>query len=366
MRAIEICAGAGGLSLGLTRAGFDVLGVENNSDAVATHLEHCGPCELADATTWHPPHDADFVCGGIPCQPFSSAGKRLGLEDERGQLWVHLCRIADEARARALLIENVRGLTTTRDETGTTALRYLLQRLAARGWHTAHQILDAADYGVPQHRDRVFIVGFRDERALRSFRWPAPTHAPRGNLLGLPPYVSVREALGLQGAYRNGRDEGAKGWQGQRRLDVDDVAPTVGGRNNAEKLAPLDALDNPAPCVTATEHKAGPGFGSRGAKTGPRRCIDRLAAAGVLDRAATTVDTSGRLSAAGHHTSNKAGAVRLGVEQLALLQGFPPGWRFHGNKASQHRQVGNSVPPALGEAVGGSVMQALIATRGAA
>lgn len=342
MRAIEICAGAGGLSLGLTRAGFDVLGVENNSDAVATHVEHCGPCELADATTWHPPHDADLVCGGIPCQPFSSAGKRLGLEDERGQLWVHLCRIADEARARALLIENVRGLTTTRDETGTTALRYLLQQLAARGWHTAHQILDAADYGVPQHRDRVFIVGFRDERALRAFRWPAPTHAPRGNLLGLPPYVSVREALGLQGAYRHGRDEGARGWQGQRSLDVDDVAPTVGGHNNAEKLDPLDrpthtivtdgrpadakarkrwfaaldALDNHAPCVTATEHKAG--------------------------------------------------AVRLSVEQLALLQGFPPHWRFHGNKTSQRRQVGNSVPPALGEAVGGSVMRALIATRGAA
>lgn len=326
MRAIEICAGAGGLSLGLTRAGFDVLGVENNSDAVATHVEHCGPCELADATTWHPPHDADLVCGGIPCQPFSSAGKRLGLEDERGRLWVHLCRIADEARARALLIENVRGLTTTRDETGTTALRYLLQQLAARGWHTAHQILDAADYGVPQHRDRVFIVGFRDERALRAFRWPEPTHAPRGNLLGLPHYVSVREALGLQGAYRHGRDEGAKGWRGHRSLDVDDVAPADGGRNNAEKLA----------------------------------------AAGVLDRAATTVDTSGRLSAVGHHTSNKAGAVRLSVEQLALLQGFPPHWRFHGNKASQHRQVGNSVPPALGEAVGGSVMRALIATRGAA
>lgn len=346
VRAIEICAGAGGLSLGLSRAGFDVLGVENDSDAVATHAEHCGPCELADATTWHPPHDADLVCGGIPCQPFSIAGKRLGIDDERGQLWVHLCRIADEAHARSLLIENVRGLTTTRDETGTTALRYLLQQLSARGWHTAHQILDAADYGVPQHRNRVFIVGFRDERALRSFRWPSPTHAPRGNLFGLPPYVSVREALGLSGAYRHGRDEGASGWQGQR--------------NNAEKLAPLDALDDHAPCVTATEHKACVGFGSRGGKTGPRRCIDRLAAAGVLERAATTVDTSGRLSAAGHHTSNKAGAVRLSVSQLATLQGFPRGWRFHGNRASQHRQVGNAVPPVLGEAVGKCIMKSLL------
>lgn len=135
------------MGLGLHQAGFDVLGVEHDADAVDTHREFCGPCELADATIWRPSTRALLVAGGIPCQPFSSAGKRGGLADERGQLWFHLLRIADEADARAVLIENVRGLTTTRGPDGTTAMRFLLSQLSARGWHTAHQILDAADYG---------------------------------------------------------------------------------------------------------------------------------------------------------------------------------------------------------------------------
>lgn len=206
---------------------------------------------------------------------------------------------------------------------------------------------------VPQHRDRVFIVGFRDPSHARALRWPEPTHGHRDNLLGLPPYVSVREALGLVGGFAKSRS--GRGWQGMRCLDVDMPSYTVGG-GRPEKL---DALDDPAPTVTATEHKGSPNYGSRGAETNPRRCIDRLAAAGVLDRAATTVDTTGRLSAAGHHASNKSGAVRLTVDQLALLQWFPPHWRFHGSRASQHRQVGNAVPPALARAVGESVLRAL-------
>ena len=119
-------------------------------------------------TTWHPPHDADLVCGGIPCQPFSAQASAWASRTN-GVSFGYTSAESLTRRERALLIENVRGLTTTRDETGTTALRYLLQQLAARGWHTAHQILDAADYGVPQHRDRVFIVGFRDERRCARF-----------------------------------------------------------------------------------------------------------------------------------------------------------------------------------------------------
>ena len=94
MRAIDVCAGAGGLSLGLQLAGFDVLGVERDGPAVEVHRRHVGPCELADVETWHPSEPADLVAGGPPCQPYSDAGKRLGLYDPRGSLFRHLVRIA--------------------------------------------------------------------------------------------------------------------------------------------------------------------------------------------------------------------------------------------------------------------------------
>jgi DNA (cytosine-5)-methyltransferase 1 len=334
VKALDCCAGAGGLSLGLQRAGFDVLGVELDEAACETHGALVGPCDRASLWDYEPREQYDLVAGGIPCQSHSTAGKRAGTCDPRGQLYVPFLRIAQQAQARAVLIENVRGMLTSPSPTHGTALLEVVAAVRSAGFeHVVHNVLDAADYGVPQRRHRLFIVGFRSADDARRFEWPRATHSrDGGGLFGLRRWVSVREALWLgSGRFTSGLRDGARGWQGMRLLDVDQPANFVTGRNNN------DLLDQPAPCVTATEHKSANRFGSEGAETNPRRCGD------VLNPA----------------LRKATGAVRLTVEQLAALQSFPPGFAFAGTKTQQHRQVGNAVPPPLAEAVGRAVLIAL-------
>ena len=328
MRAFDLCAGAGGLSLGLQRAGFDVLGLELDADAIDTHRRHVGPCEKADLRIYHPTEQRDLTAGGVPCQPFSDAGKGLALDDPR-YLVPDFLRIAREAGSRAVLLENVRGLVKK-----PRAFRAVLDLFEAE-WLTTWTVLDAADFGVPQHRDRVFVVGFKDAAARARFRWPNPSHAAPGSLFGAP-YRTVREALSLGDA----------------------PGFAIGTRNNA------DLLDLPAPCVTATEQKSAMrGTQPMGRR---RRASERLSEAlGALDQPAPTIKTrvdEGRDAArpSRRPLGELNHAVRLSVEQCALLQGFPPGWTWTGNKGSQHRQVGNAVPPALAEAMGRAMREALL------
>lgn len=287
MKAIDVCCGAGGLTLGLQRAGFEVRGFDLDADAIDTHRRHAGPASRVDIrrrlcldaeepAPWAPP-SADVVAGGVPCQPFSMAGERLGVNDPR-YLVPDFLSIARDAGARAVILENVRGLVFDRK-----AFRIVLDAFEAE-WLTTWAVLDAADYGVPQHRDRLFVIGFKDPSARAVFRWSQPTHAPAGGLFGRP-YVTAREAIGL-------------------------------------------AYDAPSPCVTATEHKSA----VRGSQPMSRR------------RRATERLDLGR---------------RLAIAELAAIQAFPASWTLSGDIESQHRQIGNAVPPPLAEAVARSVMTAL-------
>lgn len=375
LRYVEVCAGAGGLGLGLHRAGWTGTGMELDADTVATHNANVGPCVLADVTTAIAPHEADLVGGGVPCQPFSSAGKGEALDDPRGQLFRSLLRIADESKARCVLMENVRGLLSK----GVLAVVY--EGFRAHGFHPVHALLNAADYGVPQNRVRLFIVGFRDAADLARFRWPAPTHGAPGNLFGLPPWITVRHALGL---------DGATGWNGQRLLDVDAVSPVVTSRSNPELLCPLDA---PAPTIVAGTHglpggepngrpsrrplaaraqsisrldRPAPTITSGGAEplanaSVRRELLKELERAQLLDRPSTTIDTKSAVSAAGraHKSSNKDNAVRLQPRDCARLQAFPDDFEFSGNTTSQFRQIGNAVPPPFGHALGRAIRIAL-------
>lgn len=380
MKAIELCAGAGLASRGFQLAGWDVHGIEFDADAVDTHRRHVGPCDHADVRSWNPVFSADLVGGGVPCTTFSPAGKRGGLNDPRGELYLEVLRVADEASARAVWLENSAGITTWRDHRGTAA-SFIESEFQARGWHTTSSILCAADFGVPQERYRWILVGFRDAETLRVFRWPEPTHCEHNNLFGLPRWTTVRQALGLgDGDYAHGRKPGATGWNGQRYVDVDVAAPTVTGRTNPEMLS---RLDRPAPTVTTSTEAFAKGSPSafRKGRGQCRQIREAVAAAGQgsrpvdidrpsptitgsrspnpLDRPGTTVACDPRLPPAGHHERQQKGAVRLTTEQCAILQDVEPGWIFTGNKSSQHRQIGNGFPRRFAQAIATSILAAL-------
>ncbi len=298
-------------------------------------------------------------------------------------------------------MENVRGLLTWRHPgTGLRAISYVEEAFASAGYLPIVGLLNAADYGVPQHRIRCFIVGFRNEFARARFRWPVPSHANPAELrMDLErrekPWRTVREALGLQGQYGVVRYARHRVGKGQRHLDVDEPSPTVCGTRASELLSPLD---RPSPTVrpNAARDAQDPGRASRrpmgelraalgqdgssldrpsptissggGATGGPEpltnaKLRDRLhkdlAQARLLDRPSTTVSTTNQPSTAGHHIRQQAGAVRLQPEDCAKLQAFPDDFVFYGNRTDKFRQIGNGVPPIFGQAIVLSVHAAL-------
>lgn len=409
LRALDLFCGAGGLSLGLQAAGFEVHGVDSDEDAIATHRERVGPCELADLREWHAPHDVDLVAGGPPCQPYSVSGKREGMEVPMGRLYHELIRVAVEANARAVLLENVLGMRSWRDGAGWGVIPRIEADLRAAGFDPVNTILCAADYGVPQNRFRLFIVGFREPEARAAFRWPAPTHAPpdMARMLGCRPHVTVRQALGLRGSFRTQRVDGSHGWQGMRDVHVDEPSRTVTSKTNPDKLSPLDrpactittkydetgdperptrrpqvtlghavgaVLDRPACTITAGGTGGGGGAEPIGHGAYRDELHEALREAEMLDRPATTIQAAadGRLAPAGHHrrqfpdastiANGHKPSVRLTAAQCAILQGFPPGFMFVGGIGSQHRQIGNAICPSLAFALGTSIRKALEAT----
>ena len=306
MRALDCCAGAGGLSLGLQRAGFDVLGVELDGCAAETHRLNVGPCDTASLWDYEPRGEYDLVAGGIPCQSHSTAGKRAGTCDPRGQLYVPFLRIAQQAKARAVLIENVRGMMSSPSPTHGTAFREVVAAMNAAGfWHVVHALLNAADYGVPQTRHRLFLVAFVSANSFSKFRCPLATHGPLT-------WRTVRQALALGGGkFISGRTAKAvekNWWNGGRIIDVDKPSSTILSRNNNDLL---DVSSLYASQLSLFETAAPP-----------------------------------RLE-------------RLTLEQMILLQSLPAPFCVSGIAESQHRQVGNAVPPPLAEAVGRAVLAAL-------
>lgn len=288
LSALDLCAGAGGLSLGLQRAGFDVLGVELDADACETHRANVGPCERASIVGWHPPSAGlpfALVAGGVPCQGYSVAGKRQGSD-----LWREWLRVGVEADAKALLLENVEGILSWRYEDGWGVVARIEEALRAAGYEPRRAVLCAADYGTPQLRYRLILVAFRDPRALAAFRWPEPTHAEQAGLFGLLPWVTVRQALELGGEpYKKGRREGSKGWNGERFVDVD--APStcvVASHGNADMLV----LDRPS-CTITTVSDEGIDVARPARRPQARLAKSIDVASDVLDQPARTVTAGG-------------------------------------------------------------------------
>lgn len=193
-RAVSLFSGGGGLDLGFKQAGFDILwAIDNNPDAVATYKHNIGGhivcADITKIDTNDIP-DCDIVIGGPPCQSFSLAGNRH-TDDARGRLvWAYL-DIIRAKRPALFLFENVQGLLSARNGNKAKIIDLLISEFGKLGYQVSYKLINAADYGVPQLRKRVIIVGSLHDVV----DFPMPTHNADGTG-GLRKYVSVDEAIG--------------------------------------------------------------------------------------------------------------------------------------------------------------------------
>ncbi len=307
---VELCAGGGGQALGLEQAGFQHTALfEIDSNACATLRWNRSEWEVAqcdirglDGSGFR---GIDLLAGGLPCPPFSVAGKQLGYTDER-DLFPAALRLVGESKPRCVMIENVRGLLDPRFE---QYRELILSRLKQLGYRASWRLLDASDYGVSQYRKRAILVAI--EKGLsHKFDWPKP-------LDERPP--TVGEML-----YD---DMSSRGWRRAEEWSL--------GANNL------------APTIVGGSLKHG------GPDLGPVRARKAWAVLGV--------DGKG---VADEPPEPEFGQMpRLTVSMVAKLQSFPNTWTFVGSKTPAYKQIGNAFPPPVARAVGFQIFSALTALK---
>jgi len=316
LTSIEVCAGAGGQALGLEMAGFDhVALVENDARCCETlrlNRRHWNVVEEdLNKFDGSPYKGVDLVAGGVPCPPFSHAGKQLGHLDER-DLFPAALHLVETTQPKAVLLENVRGLL---DPKFADYRQNILDQLDKLGYKGEWRLIQAATHGVPQLRPRAILVALRPE-FWDYFEWPEPTHATPES------YVSVGEALYELMA--------SNGWK-----QVDEW------KSKANKVAPT---------LVGGSKKHG------GADLGPTRAKAAWALMGVDGKGVADVAPD----------ADFVGTPRLTVEMAAIIQGFPKEWKLAGRKTSAYKQVGNAFPPPVAAAVGAAIQQAItLATQAA-
>jgi DNA (cytosine-5)-methyltransferase 1 len=214
MKAMSLFSGAGGMDVGIKKAGFDVLAAleidkyccqtlraaverENtNTIVIEGDIREVDPKNICDRLSLQP-KQLDLLFGGPPCQPFSLAGKQNGLHDDRGPLLFEIIRFAEYIKPKVILLEQVKGLLSAKGKKGDKGgvFNLFLSELERVGYIPKWQVCSAADYGVPQLRERVFVVATRGQNG---FAFPEKTHVPQSDHLSLfdtQPYATVGEAL---------------------------------------------------------------------------------------------------------------------------------------------------------------------------
>lgn len=416
IRAIELFCCAGGMAEGFRRAGivFDQA-FDYDTDACDSYERNHGhrpiQVDIRDvvrlvAAGWSP-GAVDLIVADPPCTPWSRAGKRQGLADERDML-AETCQLIAQLQPQAWLIGNVPGLD---DSTNAGALDATIGKLALEwGYHVDYARLDSADYGVPQHRVRPFWFGHRV--GTHCLRWPEPTHGPPHNLhlpgFELVPWVTCRQALGHLPPDELGRPVRVR-WKRdtdhklshpdepgitQTRnangdgalLALSDALPTARRKRSWSNAHPPSELEAPAKAITTVERAGHGGGGSvlLALERHPMSRPDEPAYAittkgddrgaqggGVLqwpwDRPSTTVTCRDTIPPPGHHPESGSiltlpNAVVLSEKARAILQGFPETWHFAGKtKASRSSQLGMAMPPPLAQAVALSIVRWFVA-----
>lgn len=321
MECIDVFSGAGGLSLGLAQAGFVVhAAVECDKDACETYASAHWDTDVQDTdiheSNFRQYRGIDLVAGGPPCQPFSSGGKRLGNADDR-DLMPSFIQVIEEVRPRAFLMENVPGLGTAERACYFAAVLSALRELQ---YTVSSAVLNAADYGVPQKRRRLFVVGLLN--ADTPYKFPAPSHGPHGRR----PHVNAGDVL-----------------DPNLCLGEPNPSTVVYAKRPDLRPSPYDGhlfngggrpIDLSAPCHTI------------------------LASAGgnkthFLDTQAEVPRYHLHLRSGGApRQGTLPGSRRLTVAESALVQTFPKSMKFAGSRSSQYTQVGNAVPPKLARSLG--------------
>jgi DNA (cytosine-5)-methyltransferase 1 len=314
---LEICAGAGGQSFGLEQAGFaHWAAIELDTDACETLRLNRPEWDVIEKDVHkldgREYEGVDLFAGGVPCPPFSIAGKQLGADDER-DLFPQALRLIAECEPEAVMLENVKGLASARFA---PYRQDVIGQLTELGYKHHWQVLNASEFGVPQLRPRFILVALKPE-VDEHFSWPAAQDTPP--LVG----AVLHDLMASEGW------ELADEW--------------------AERACGI------APTLVGGSRKHG------GPDLGPTRARADWLRLAVDGRA-----LANRPPHPGEHQDLDRDPPRLTLEMTARIQGFSDEWRFSGRKTAAYRQIGNAFPPPVAAAVGSSIAEAIKASRATA
>ena len=353
--AISLFAGAYGLDLGLEKAGFDFVWVNELEKVFCETIKLNRPEEnvvQGDITKINPnevlgelrlePGEITLLCGGPPCQSFSTAGKRLSVKDSRGNLIFTFIKWVEAVKPQFFLMENVRGLLSAaikhrplhersngkpleQDEEQGSALKLILSEMKKIGYTVNYKLVNAADYGVPQIRERVIFLGSRNG-ILMDF--PETTHTKQPSLFDKKPWRTLRDAIG------DLKESTPKFTSySENRLRWLKIVPPGGNWRSLPKELQEEAM--------------GGAYKSGGGKVGFYRRLS-------WDKPSPTVTTSPHQKATDMCHPNQDRP--LTVREYARIQQFPDGWVFAGSVTEQYKQIGNAVPVGLAKAIGKKIL----------
>ena len=359
-KVIDLFAGVGGLSYGFAHDDeFEIIAANeilepmakaysSNHPSVMMYNKDIKDFSLDDLTRdlGVKKGDIDIVVGGPPCQAYSTVGKRL-IDDPRGKLFQEYYRILKELRPKLFVFENVKGLLSMQ---GGGLIKTIIALFESIGYHMQMRLLNAADYGAPQIRERVILVGTLDSKP---FIYPKPTHynpelgKPKDS--SLKPYVTLGEAISDLPSIKTGESATAYACKPHneyqkllRATAPTDIREHEVPKNNAKLVAIMEALpDGGSPKDIAEELRPNSGFAN---------CYCRL----WWDKPSTTITRN-----LGCPSSSRCIHPRdprpLSTREGARLQGFPDDYIFCGKRGDKHLQIGNAVPTFLSRAIKDSV-----------
>jgi DNA (cytosine-5)-methyltransferase 1 len=329
LRLVSLFSGCGGMDLGFIQCGYKIVFANDiDNDAVQTYRANLGDIVQKDIREIHEDEipDCDVLTAGFPCQPFSSAGKRRGVADERGTLFHECIRIIKRKKPKVVVFENVRGILSIKNKDGSKLIHTIEQLMNDCGYHVDYKLLKASDYGVPQNRYRVFIVGFRKDLRKR-FVFPKPIKSDK---------LTLKDALANIDSTLPNNEHWKLSPQSQ------EIVPYI-KEGGSWKDIPYDKLPTRMKHIRDNIRKyKSPNFYRR---------YSWNEICGTITAAATP-ENCGIL----HPTENR----RFTVREIARIQSFPDNFIFEASSiAGKYKIIGNAVPPKLAYVIAKRILEIL-------